>query len=73
MPGGHRDVYDRKHQDLSADASKGLSKMSVDISKALFRVLATNGEVFSNEKFRTLKATYFRMALILWTYEKTLS
>ena len=37
--------------------------MSVDIAKALFRKLATNGEVFSNEKFRTIKATYFRIAL----------
>ena len=58
------DVYDHKHQDLSPeDASRGLSKMSVDIAKALFRKLATNGEVFSNEKFRTIKATYFRIAL----------
>src|SRR5690606_26444071 len=49
------DVYDHKHQDLSPeDASRGLSKMSVDIAKALFRKLATNGEVFSNEKFRTI-------------------
>ncbi|WP_265092043.1 glycosyl transferase [Marinobacter sp. 1-4A] len=58
------DVYDHKHQDLSSeDASQGLSKMSVDISKALFRKLATNGEIFSSEKFRTIKATYFRIAL----------
>lgn len=58
------DVYDHKHQDLSPeDASRGLSKMSVDISKALFRKLATNGEIFSNEKFRTIKASYFRIAL----------
>ncbi len=58
------DVYDHKHQDLSPeDASKGLSKMSMDIAKALFRKLATNGEIFSNEKFRTIKATYFRIAL----------
>ncbi|MGM0953471.1 MAG: glycosyl transferase [Pseudomonadota bacterium] len=58
------DVYDHKHQELSPeDASKGLSKMSLDISKALFRKLATNGEVFSSEKFRTIKATYFRIAL----------
>ncbi|WP_252738074.1 MULTISPECIES: glycosyl transferase [Marinobacter] len=58
------DVYDHKHQDLSPeDASQGLSKMSVDISKALFRKLATNGEIFSSEKFRTIKATYFRIAL----------
>lgn len=58
------DTYDHKHQDLSAeDASRGLSKMSTDISKALFRKLATNGEVFSTETFRTIKATYFRIAL----------
>ncbi len=58
------DVYDHKHQELSPeDATKGLSKMSLDISKALFRKLATNGEVFSSEKFRTIKATYFRIAL----------
>jgi glucosyl-3-phosphoglycerate synthase len=65
------DTYDHKHQDLSPeDASKGLSKMSTDISKALFRKLATNGEIFSNEKFRTLKATYYRIALdFIETYQ----
>jgi glucosyl-3-phosphoglycerate synthase len=58
------DVYDHKHQDLSPeDASAGLSKMSTDICKAVFRKLATNGEVFSTEKFRTIKATYYRIAL----------
>jgi glucosyl-3-phosphoglycerate synthase len=58
------DVYDHKHQELSSDDhQQGLSKMSVDISKAIFRKLATNGEVFSSEKFRTIKATYFRVAL----------
>jgi glucosyl-3-phosphoglycerate synthase len=58
------DVYDHKHQDLSLDdASKGLSRMSADISKALFRKLATKGEVFSVETFRTIKATYYRVAL----------
>ena len=58
------DVYDHKHQELSPeDASKGLSKMSLDIAKALFRKLATNGEVFSTEKIRTIKAAYFRIAL----------
>lgn len=58
------DVYDHKHQDLSADdADKGLSKMSTDIVKALLRKLATNGEVFSSEKIRSLKATYYRIAL----------
>ena len=60
------DVYDHKHQDLSAeDAEKGLSKMSIDISKAIFRKLATEGETFSIESIRTLKATYYRMALDL--------
>lgn len=58
------DTYDHKHQDLSAeDAEKGLSKMSIDISKALFRKLATNGVVFNSETFRSIKATYFRIAL----------
>jgi len=58
------DTYDHKHQDLSLeDKYKGLSRMSIDISKALFRKLATQGHVFSQETFRTLKATYFRIAL----------
>ena len=43
--------------------NKGLSKMTIDISKAIFRKLATQGHVFSNETFRSLKATYYRMAL----------
>ncbi|WP_439107893.1 glycosyl transferase [Congregibacter sp.] len=58
------DNYDHKHQKLSADdASAGLSRMSIDISKALFRKLATRGVVFSAESFRTLKASYYRVAL----------
>lgn len=57
-------TYDHKHQDLSLDnTSGGLSKMSIDISKALIRKLATEGETFTTEKFRTLKATYYRIAL----------
>ena len=58
------DVYDHKHQPLSPeDAAKGLSKMSTDIAKTLFRKLATLGEVFSTERIRTIKATYYRQAL----------
>jgi len=58
------DSYDHKHQDISSDdQTAGLSKMSIDIAKALFRKLATQGEVFSQESFRTLKATYYRVAL----------
>ncbi len=60
------DSYDHKHQPLSLeDASRGLSRMSVDIAKALYRKLATDGVVFSSETFRTLKATYYRTALDL--------
>ena len=44
--------------------------MSSDISKALFRKLATNGEVFSPSKFRTIKAAYYRIALdFIETYQ----
>lgn len=58
------ETYDHKHQKLSAeDANNGLAKMSIDISKALFRKLATNGVVFNSETFRSIKATYFRIAL----------
>lgn len=60
------DAYDHKHQDLSAeDATKGLSRMSVDICKAIFRKLAADGTVFTPNTFRTLKATYYRSALDL--------
>ena len=58
------DTYDHKHQSLSADSQNtGLSKMSIDITKSIFRKLATNGVVFSKETFRTIKATYYRTAL----------
>jgi glucosyl-3-phosphoglycerate synthase len=58
------DAYDHKHQDLSIENDQGgLSKMSIDISKALFRKLATQGKTFNTETFRSIKATYFRIAL----------
>ena len=60
------DNYDHKHQTISFDDhSAGLSKMSLDISKAFFRKLAANGEVFTSEKIRTIKASYYRIALDL--------
>ncbi len=60
------DRYDHKHQALSKeDATRGLSKMSTDIAKALFRKLAIQGETFSHERIRTVKATYYRQALDL--------
>ncbi len=58
------ETYDHKHQDLSLhDDQGGLSKMSIDITKALFRKLATQGVAFSPETFRAVKATYYRIAL----------
>lgn len=58
------DIYDHKHQDLSLHNDQGgLSKMSIDITKALFRKLATHGYILSNETFRSIKATYYRIAL----------
>lgn len=60
------DAYDHKHQALSEDdASTGLSRMSTDICKAVFRKLAADGTVFTHHVFRTLKATYYRCALDL--------
>ena len=60
------DTYDHKHQQLSADdRSKGLSRMSLDIAKGLFRKLATFGVVFDPGVVRTVKACYYRIALDL--------
>lgn len=57
-------VYDHKHQDLSLHNSEGgLSKMSIDITKAFFRKLATQGYTLNTETMRTIKATYYRIAL----------
>lgn len=57
-------AYDHKHQELGdRDRERGLAKMSIDICKALFRKMATDGQVFSQEIFRTIKATYYRTAL----------
>ena len=58
------DQYDHKHQELSEDdASRGLSRMSVEIAKSLYRKLATEGVTLSNEDFRSIKAAYYRIAL----------
>ncbi|WP_078118626.1 glycosyltransferase family protein [Thiosocius teredinicola] len=58
------DQYDHKHQDLSEDdATKGLTRMSVEIAKSLYRKLATEGITLSSEDFRSIKAAYYRIAL----------
>jgi glucosyl-3-phosphoglycerate synthase len=55
--------YDHKHQVLSADdAAQGLMKMTVDICKSIFRTLASDGVVFSEGLFKSLRATYLRQA-----------
>ena len=60
------DDYDHKHKELSAeDANAVLSRMPTDICKAIFRKLSADGTVFTNNTFRTLKATYYRIALDL--------
>ena len=58
------DRYDHKHQEVSPqDQTKGLSKMSIDICKLVFRKLATEGNVLNKSLFRAVKASYFRNAL----------
>ncbi len=60
------DCYDHKHQKLSEeDPETGLSKMSTDISKIIFRKLATQGITLTPEHFRTIKAAYYHRALDL--------
>lgn len=58
------DSYDHKHQPVSAENPKsGLSKMSFDIARNIFAKLATNGKIFNKGTFRSIKATYYRIAL----------
>ncbi|MCG8700811.1 MAG: hypothetical protein MI922_22345 [Bacteroidales bacterium] len=58
------DRYDHKHQVLSEeDPNAGLSRMTTEISRAIFAKLATNGIEFSRGLFRSIKATYYRVAL----------
>ncbi|MEZ5537985.1 MAG: glycosyl transferase [Thiolinea sp.] len=56
--------YDHKHQEMgSSDHEGGLSRMSYEIAKAVFRKLGTEGEVMNTSFFRALKAVYLREAL----------
>ncbi|GHC18491.1 glycosyl transferase [Aidingimonas halophila] len=65
------DIYDHKHQPVSEeDPNTGLNRMSLDIAKALYRKLATLGVQINAESFRTIKATYYRIALdLIETYD----
>jgi glucosyl-3-phosphoglycerate synthase len=56
-------TYEHKHQALSAeDPEKGLMKMTVDISKSVFRTLASEGVAFSDGLFKSLSVAYLRNA-----------
>ncbi len=58
------DKYDHKHQAESFDnPEKGLSKMSLDISRSIFSNLASDGTIFNEGIFRSIKAIYHRIAL----------
>ena len=57
------DTYEHKHQVLSEDDSaKGLRRMAADISKSLFRTMASEGLVFTADHFRSLEVRYVRIA-----------
>ncbi|MDH4302342.1 MAG: glycosyl transferase, partial [Nitrospira sp.] len=57
------DAYEHKHQTLSThNADAGLLKMCVDITKSLFRNLASEGLVLSESTLKTLRATYLQAA-----------
>jgi glucosyl-3-phosphoglycerate synthase len=58
------DHYDHKHQGVSEDRpDQGLARMSTEIAKSIYRKLATEGITLTAERFRTIKATYYRIAL----------
>ncbi|HJT21691.1 MAG TPA: glycosyl transferase [Nitrospira sp.] len=57
------DAYDHKHQSLSReDPDSGLLRMCIDITKSLFRNLASEGVVLSDSVLKTLRATYLQSA-----------
>jgi len=57
------ETYEHKHQPLSEEnVETGLMKMCIDISKALFTTLSSDGIIFNDGFFRTLRITYLRKA-----------
>lgn len=55
--------YDHKHQNLSPDdSSTGLHKMAIDIAKSIFRTLLSEGIIFTDHTFRTIRLTYLTIA-----------
>ncbi|MCW5553420.1 MAG: glycosyl transferase [Verrucomicrobiae bacterium] len=57
------DNYEHKHQELSPrDREKGLNKMAIDISRALFIRMAAEGIKLDAGTFSTLLSAYMRQA-----------
>ncbi|UCC40573.1 MAG: glycosyl transferase [Candidatus Aminicenantes bacterium] len=57
------DTYEHKHQPLVPDdPEKGILKMSIDITKSIFRNLALEGVEFSEGFFKTLSNIYLKTA-----------
>ncbi len=57
------DNYEHKHQILTPDdPDKGILKMTVDITKSIFRTLALEGVQFPASFFKTLSSIYLRVA-----------
>jgi glucosyl-3-phosphoglycerate synthase len=57
------DNYEHKHQELSqGDPTRGLMKMTVDITKALLRMLAAEGVTIDAGTVQTLLSAYVRTA-----------
>jgi len=58
--------YEHKHQELKngQDSESGLSKMVIDITRALFRILSQDGLVFTPAVVRPLRFTYINFARV---------
>jgi glucosyl-3-phosphoglycerate synthase len=57
------DAYEHKHQELSPqDPTKGLLKMSIDVTKSVFRTLVQEGVVSSRSLLHTFEMAYLRLA-----------
>ncbi len=56
-------TYEHKHQALSVDdPEKGLMKMTIDICKSIFRTLASDGVILSEDHVHSLAVAYQRLA-----------
>ena len=57
--------YEHKHQELnSGSLSSGLSKMTIEIAKAIFREMSQDGTILTKSGFKTILASYHNEALL---------